>query len=48
MVEYIGSWLRGGHIVPLSRGGLGLPMMPSPDDDAVNQDDDLSNIDEAI
>lgn len=48
MVECIGSWLREGHIVPLSRGGLGLPMMPSPDDDAVNQDDDLANIDEAI
>ena len=26
MIEYIGNWLREGHIRPLERNGIGLPV----------------------
>jgi hypothetical protein len=48
MVECVGSWLREGHIVPLSGGGLGLPMIPSLDEDLEDQDEDLMDLIEAV
>lgn len=43
-VKCIGSWLREGHVIPLSRGGFGLPMMFSTlENDLTDSEDDLGD-----
>jgi hypothetical protein len=46
MVECVGTWLRDWHILPISRGRLGLPMVPLLNEDTVDRDNDLADIDQ--
>lgn len=43
-IECIGSWLREGHIKPLSSNEMGLPMEPQPEDDTDAMDDDVADL----
>jgi hypothetical protein len=43
-IECIGSWLREGHIKPLSLNGMGLPMEPQLEDDTEAIDDDVADL----
>jgi hypothetical protein len=47
-IECIGSWLREGHIKPLSLNGMGLPMEPQLEDDTEAIDDDVADLIEWI
>jgi hypothetical protein len=47
-IECIGSWLREGHIKPLSLNGMGLPMEPQLESDTEAIDDDVADLIEWI